>query len=851
MRTVKNGTKLYQSARCKSLQTVQSKMRRGILLVIVSFISTAAGGEEKTPAMRIWTSADGKFHIVARLAEVHKEAVVLAKENGSQITVPRAKLSRLDLDYVERQPAATAGDQPETTTRTPRDAGKSRATIPGADNPQAFTAHDFRKRRLEYGTRIYREAYLKVGKKDPAWDAAAVALLDAVARSEAYRDLPPGWVCDKPSDEGLRALAAAVREKGCDDPLVFSIYAGTLATPRWSPALTQTATRMIDELRQRHYPPLHAATLACKVLALSGNREDQVATAALLDSLAAAACTEDFQGIDRRFVLKSIQDDLAPLPGGIHRLAVTLAARAGADPWIASILMGEVELALGIRAKYPDRFSALLNERLQDPRAYWQAAERHFIKAWQLHRDYPEPAVLMMPLAEVSAAPENDVRLWFDRATAAQFDWTPAYTEMRQHLLNRGDSEALYAFGVECLKTGRYDTDIPWRFLVCLFEARLLTGSDASWRRRDVYANIREFFRGNAQDPRNKNMDYFSSQEALFAYCAGHFQDARAALDKVGDRLDKSAFMGNAPDLDVVVARTYALTGPLAAQAQAMEKAADSGQAEKVIGACRQMLATLDRADKARPYFRDRLVTAEIEAKFVAGQWVPIQPDADLAGWTARFGQWSVDDQGRLVGTWNPKDPCAAILLCHAKLNPNFELTGHAEVVASDGGAGFGGVLSYRNIKSFWECVFYPAVTGDAGESAYIPEGNQVHVRCAEHDNKHDRPAKVARSDDFCVQVFDGRVSTTVGAEIQRDTPPFVIDLDHDPPSGDVPFGVCVKRGLLTRRYAAITNTQLDAMRSGVNLEPPARSPAVVRFTGLKVRKMTKPPAQVQVPVPE
>ena len=72
--------------------------------------------------------------------------------------------------------------------------------------------------------RIYREAYLKVGKRDAAWDAAALALLDAVARLEAYRDLPPGWVYDKPSAEQLRAFATAARQ-GCDDPLVFGICA--------------------------------------------------------------------------------------------------------------------------------------------------------------------------------------------------------------------------------------------------------------------------------------------------------------------------------------------------------------------------------------------------------------------------------------------------------------------------------------------------------------------------------------------------------------------------------------------------------------------------------------------------
>jgi hypothetical protein len=313
--------------------------------------------------------------------------------------------------------------------------------------------------------------------------------------------------------------------------------------------------------------------------------------------------------------------------------------------------------------------------------------------------------------------------------------------------------------------------------------------------------------------------------------------------------LDKSTFRGNTRDAEESIARIYALTGPLAAQTQAMEKAASAGEAEKAAAACRRVLRTLKRDDKARPYFRKRLVTAEIEARFASGEWVPIQPDADLAAWSAESGHWSVDEQGRLVGTWDSKEPCAGVLVCHARINPNFELAGHAEVLDAGGWAGFGAVLSFQTTKNFWECIFYPPLTAGANVPAFVPQGNRAFVRCVTHDTRHMRAAKVARSDDFRVQVFDGRVATTVGAEIARPGPPLVVDLDHDPPSGDMRFGVCVNRGLLAGPYAAITNVKLDPLPGGITLTP--RSPTMVRFTGLKVRKMTEPPAMVRAPQPE
>ena len=487
---------------------------------------------------RTWTSAGGGFRVRARLVEAGKEAVVLEKEDGVRAAVPRARLSKADLDYLALHAAAeSAAGKPAVKSgiSSPLPGRAAKAAIPGADNPKAFTENDYRKQHLEYAARIYRDAYLKVGKKNPAWDAAALDLLDAAARLAAYRDLPRGWVYDKPSDRDMHALAAAAREKGCDDPLVFRVYAATLTREQWGPVLTQTAMQMLDELRERQYPPVQRAMLAGKILGVADNAEDRDVTAALIESFAAAACAKEYQGIDRRYVLETVRGVLASVPGGLSRLAGKLRSRPDADPWLSSVILGEVEIALGDRAQNPDRVGQVIGEPPQDPKPHWEAAREHLLKAWKLHPDYPEPAVLLMRLAEAGGGAADDTpRLWFDHAAAAQFDWTPAYTQMRQHLVNCEDVDAIYAFGVECLKTGRYDTDVPWRFLVVLSDIQLVTKSDAYWRRPEVYANLCEFFRKNAQDTRNKNMDFFHSQEALLAYGAGHFQERAKGVGQGG-----------------------------------------------------------------------------------------------------------------------------------------------------------------------------------------------------------------------------------------------------------------------------------------------------------------------------
>ena len=51
--------------------------------------------------LRHWESRDGKFSTVAKLVDVEGQAVLLLKENQSQIRVPRDRLSRFDLEYVD------------------------------------------------------------------------------------------------------------------------------------------------------------------------------------------------------------------------------------------------------------------------------------------------------------------------------------------------------------------------------------------------------------------------------------------------------------------------------------------------------------------------------------------------------------------------------------------------------------------------------------------------------------------------------------------------------------------------------------------------------------------------------
>ena len=89
-------------------------LKRTIVLVIGLLLISAS------PALaRKWTSSNGKFSVEADLVEVKGGSVELKKRDGKIITVPLAKLSKADRDFLAAK--AKAKKKPEATKPTPEE----------------------------------------------------------------------------------------------------------------------------------------------------------------------------------------------------------------------------------------------------------------------------------------------------------------------------------------------------------------------------------------------------------------------------------------------------------------------------------------------------------------------------------------------------------------------------------------------------------------------------------------------------------------------------------------------------------------------------------------------------------
>jgi hypothetical protein len=66
-------------------------------------VSSATSSDERKNESRTWTDASGKHKIEATLTSVDDAKVTLTKADGTTVTLPLAKLSKADQDYVQKQ----------------------------------------------------------------------------------------------------------------------------------------------------------------------------------------------------------------------------------------------------------------------------------------------------------------------------------------------------------------------------------------------------------------------------------------------------------------------------------------------------------------------------------------------------------------------------------------------------------------------------------------------------------------------------------------------------------------------------------------------------------------------------
>lgn len=633
--------------------------------------------------------------------------------------------------------------------------------------PDAPTSAAYRKRERDHLSHTLADAYAAAGAHDPKWDGQAKAFLQAVVDD----------IVDPASESELselRDMGKKVIRAGCDDPLVQCYHARTLLilrNPDDAEALLSKAapavlagTCSID--RKADVATLWGAALQSQ----KKPAEAQHAFDKARDLWAQAAADHVDGPDDARLLYHEIADGaFERMPAAEQeKLAKSVADAPKADPWLAAALAGRASINAAWEARGSGPASSV--PPAQD-KAFLERlvlARQSLLKAYELRPNHPEAACDMITVlmgAGAGAAPPGETkRLWFDRAVKAEFDFERAYSQMITSAMPRwgGAPADLVAFGLECFKTRRFDTEVPSMLVSALVALNAdLRDGFTPLDKPEIYDAAKTALTGcaeHAPDARTR-LKHLSRYLAV-AWRTKHWDDARKAAELAGRKLRPhflTAF-GATPEAAYEAA---ARTSPVAAQLQAADEHLKNGRFDDGIQACEQALAATPASDLAtREFIKTSLRHAQWRKAFGGGDWVDITPRGDLIGWRDVYGKWA-PSKTRVMGT---TDADGLVLICTCDFGPRYELKTSIVTSAENKTQQLNGGL-----------IFFHQLADDRDQyhclSAY-PMRDVASVRYRNFgESSPDVSVPVDEKASLRIQVWDGRVAAFVNDQPVYDGP--------------------------------------------------------------------------------
>jgi hypothetical protein len=667
--------------------------------------------------------------------------------------------------------------------------------------PNVFCRTDLSLARREYGRKVMVTAYEQAGMRGPEWDQAALDFLDLYARLLPFED---------PAVEQYFYAAQKMDALQCPDPAVNYCIGLAFMNAGKTKEGEVFMRRAVEGFQQAPYPrrtswraPIHLANM-CATLGGEKEREVNRWLDLGVEWVGEAAAEGGFTGKDLRVFWEHLQQVVSNNASAKRSDQITEAiiAQKGADPWLVHMLSGTREIPRGWAARQGDGAAGDPEKAFRD---HFVVAREHLVAAWKLHPDFPEAATAMIEVSMViRGVPNESERLWFDRAAAAQFDYLPAYTKLRWALQpeNAHSVNEVLDFALECLRTERYDTDVPWFYYDTVFFLSGWQGRPDLWRNPEVWARIREMWQRYFKEPwRQPDLPEIQVVYLAVAWRCGAYDEARSMLDQLGGKVPDDAFGRFFTPNEWALGEIYAATGPLAKDVRAAETLYQDGPASDAHAAFTVLRArnTDARADR---YLANRVEMARIEAGLESGEWVSVLPKAiPLDGWQVTGGDWSIDPGGASLNAWSTRN---AAIVCEARIGGNLEIRGDVETAEPP--VRHGCYVGFRVLRRLEEGWSHLAIRNDQQATVQLTGQKMPVVALPVHGVNH-----------FCIQLWHDRLSAYVnGQQVVRD-----VDSEY-------------YASWAVRRWEAPTMIGLSCYTGGVN-EP-------VRWRKLEIRRLRTAP---------
>ncbi|HEV7405574.1 MAG TPA: hypothetical protein VGO11_21695 [Chthoniobacteraceae bacterium] len=519
--------------------------------------------------------------------------------------------------------------------------------------PNAKTERDFAKAELAWGERALIAPF-RIRAEGKPWLEEACEFV-----RHALGEWPGAEITSeiaRLSAQGQRLLAA-----GCDDPLIG--YYATWA--RWMATDEHYASREAFNKLRKAAEKLPGQSALARMATADFLRLNAIVQQGAEDApkkyveLAVRAWSDgSFNPEEDVVFTRHLVKDMTRKVLEKHQNALLVALQpVELPPWVRETLVGQAEIVRAWQSRGSGFGNTVTEEGWKGFGEHLEKAHHHLVHAWQLRKDQPMAATMLITVAMGGGVPEKESeRLWFERAVAAQCDYEPAYDALFYSLMPQwgGDDGEILAIGKSCLATKRYDTEVPTQFFTALhYLNRMVDGRMPDirdlLRRPEIAPFQRELLRGCLEEKTRADKrriwqawvavdDWLRGDDAAaarsLAECGPGTLPPEACLQLRNLGTDEVGFRG-----EVAV-----LNSP--ARALFLEANQLRGEEKYPLAAETYERAAALTEGAAAARLRALASVAGVEAKLAAGDWATVPPDPSLGSWIQRAGVWSATPEG-------------------------------------------------------------------------------------------------------------------------------------------------------------------------------------------------------------
>ncbi len=788
----------------------------------VVFIAVNSGEKKKTVldfiekegyTFPVALDIEGK---VAELYEVdaYPTLIIIDKEGKIQVVhtgfSPDLK-SRLDLELKQM----LEGKDLAEVTLSKKNIYKYKPIPAG---PDTYTNRKYREDRRKWLKKTAIDNYNCFGTKNKKWDDKALVFLPEVV------DFFANYLEDDRDKKPITKLLSSsseLMELECTDPYIIYChgnllhkFGGVEGAGKAEPFIRKSLAMLEKSNYPRRYLYYAANVLGliCKELRMGkGDVYDELIDRKL-EYFAMSTADKDFRNGHQRFIM----DDFYRLwngsrlkiyrSGSFYYTRIKLSFQqkeklfnylnevVKTDPWIAGIISGNFYIEKAWESRGDGLASTVTEEGWEGFYKELGKADDALTKAYELHPEYPEAPAEMITVSMGAKGSSVTGREWFDRAVAAQMDYLPAYHKLQWFIRPRwgGSHNKMYAFGLECLNTKRFDTNVPEIFLKIVRDigSELDIFRDA-YRKPGTYEYMQNFFENILNEPTKKDSaNYFKSYYALVAWADSRYDDAKTLFNELGDKLDKSVFKIFNITPELVIGEVNVGIGPFKNEVQSAEELFTRNQALELLPFFEKAYHEIKDDNIASSYLRSRIATLRIKKELQKGEWTNIMPGKEFAGWVKVEGEWIIENDGTLKGTSTEERDYGFMLICENYMNNRFEIKCEIE---TNYNAGL--ILGYAQKAS-------------PGWTSFRIYGNSNKCSLGEKfysNKKIKKEIALQKKNDFLLQVWDSSVTAYINGQ------PVFISQEIESGKGQIGLvGHCIAPGKIIK----IRNLQVRYLKT-------------------------------------